>query len=891
MNDNTLQLFDKSMDEYIAYFLLNCSYIQNKQIQDSRSNLKIIDVKPEDIQDKRFLKHKCFVDRYDSVYITLTYDYLTCGERINFKNIRQLRYELLDMDTINKLFGNTIDVFHNGIKIPRSELMIALYDNYFVVQLPAKYKTFITMNVLMRPYVYDASSNKKVITIKKEDIKDSNKDEIIVYANGKQIRESYSVIEDDTTITITLTVPTVTLFEVVFVRNLKKHGYTSFKNSHIRLLDKRGKFPISVNNILTFNDGYFVNYKLQPKTANYFYSEIPAAESDVFYTLFVYKEEEYDHNYYDDNYAWFTEFKDNIMDIINSPEQLPEFVNQFYLFNREISLSDYLENKYTNLLDYNIDMAKQTLLYNDELICKVYECIFKNISYISVERKFLYMKDYDLANYLRYNNKAENTDPNKQVDFISGMYLFQIPNINKYNINIYIDGIRYFDFRYDDYVADIQNIYLKSSRIKKSSVIEFEYIKTPYTDVRKVNILGSNTNILSISNAKEVGLINSIIEEKYIEVFNNNNSIYTNIPLTNVTYDAVEDVLHIESSTKFKEGSMYTVSNNNFCKIFKFDTRRRGEGFTAELEGLFATTITKNSFRVYKNGRELSSDVITNVTWGGTAVDGITTITLDIRYTIYELIEIEYIPEITETVFSKKLLASDGKVDLYNNTFGKIGKNFITECNQYYILNGRRVLPENYKRWCAKGMTLSGLKSQKNFAIKHFNNKLLEEMMTQFYNFYETSCNKLFSKYVVGIMEGSLTDTEDDCTDVNIERTGELYYDLYQEFLKHNIIDTGDNLPEYIAFKYKGLIDEGLNNTIMIDNNEDQLYWMPLDASMTSDESLLNILGLYYKLLQDVHSVQVVNPTDIPEELYEKYKELFNNNVLVLQVPNFSLKQ
>ena len=136
-------------------------------------------------------------------------------------------------------------------------------------------------------------------------------------------------------------------------------------------------------------------------------------------------------------------------------------------------------------------------------------------------------------------------------------------------------------------------------------------------------------------------------------------------------------------------------------------------------------------------------------------------------------------------------------------------------------------------------------------------------------------------------MKGFLTDDESDCTDVNIERTGELYYDLYQEFLKHNIISIGDPLPEYIAFKYAGLVDEGLNNSIMIDTTEDQLYWMPLDATMESEDNLIKIMNLYYKLLDDINELVVIDPDDIPDELYNTYKDLFDNNVLILQVPEY----
>ena len=62
---------------------------------------------------------------------------------------------------------------------------------------------------------------------------------------------------------------------------------------------------------------------------------------------------------------------------------------------------------------------------------------------------------------------------------------------------------------------------------------------------------------------------------------------------------------------------------------------------------------------------------------------------------------------------------------------------------------------------------------------------------------------------------------------------------------------------------------------------------MPLVATQESEENLVKIMNLYYKLLDNINELVVVDPDDIPDQLYKDYKELFDNNVLVLQLPEY----
>lgn len=877
MNKEAEAIFRKSMDDYIRYFLMNRSYIQMNQIQDSRSNIRIYDVTEDQMFDKRFLKHKCFVDTFKSVYVTLPYDYLTSGERINFKDIRRIRYELQTLDVINGLFGNTIDIFYNGVKVLRKEILIALYDDFFVIQLPKKYKDFTKMSVMMRPYIMDISVTTSSVKVEKQLLNNTGYEDFIVYVNGKQTK-SYSVLNESTTFTIRASIP-VTTMEVTYIRNINEYGQASLKNSHLDLRSVRGKYPIPPNNILTFSNGLFVNLNVTPKTGNIFESAVNT--SDKFLVYYAYKEYSDEEYYYDDKYAWFADYKSNIMDIINNPNELPRFINEFYLYTREISLSDFLEKGYSDLLVYNTDIAKDTIAYDDELITKIYECIYNNMDTFNLfTRKYVDMSKEDRNSMIRNDNTQEDTDPSRRVDFISPMYVFKVPNINKYNINVYVDGIRYFDYKHVDRVGDVDNIYLKVTRVPNNAIIEFEYVNTPHNNGRFSMFVGTGSTKITISNASKDGLISGVHELRYISI---STSAGANVALKDIEYDASADQLIITGTKAFGTGSTFRITNTFFNAVITRDTGWRSNGkedFSVPISSLNIDNLSVEYFRVFKNGRELPRSCYRLST-------DKTKMIVNAEFTIYEQIVVEYLPNKQAEIYYNPKLGSDGRVDMLTGRPNT--EDYLIDIDQYFILNGRKVPEKNYKIWCTKGMTLSGLKSQKHFCIRVNEDELMKELMYEFVQKYKVHTHA-YSEYIITIMKGSLTDTEDDCTDKNLDRMGELYYDLYQEFLKHNIVDLSQPLPEYIAFKYAPLIDENLNNTIMLDTTEQQLYWMPLDATMQHEDDLIEIMGLWYKLLEDVHSIQAVDPNDIPDELYEKYKELFDNNVLVVQMPNFAVK-
>ena len=884
-------IFYKAINDYMQFFLYNRSHTMLKLIQESRSNIKIYNVTKDQMANKKILKHKCFDDRYDHVYITLPYDYLTAGERINFKDIRKIRYELLPMNKINSLFGNTIDVFYDGRKILSKDLKIALYDNYFVVEMPYEYKDFTKMLVMKRPYVFDMYCEDKTIKIPKKSIRyGCTIDSIIVYMNNYEC-DNYSIVEYDDYYLLKTPVDIKTM-EITFIKNLKKFGYKTFPNGYIDMRSERGRYPINSDGIISFRNGLFVNLGFEAVTGDIFKSSIITDYEYLIY--YTYQEYDYENNYYDDNFEWYANYKEDIMDIINNPALLPEFINEFYLFNKEISLSDYLEKGYKNLNNYYTDKSYDTLDFNDELITKIYECMFNNYNDNLIERKY-----YDLSKLtieeiddITYTNNKETKKSNTDIiNFISPMLRFDVPNKEEYKINVYIDGIRNYEYSYVDYKNGISYIYIKKSKVKSNSMIEFEYIKTQYDKVRSIRLLGDGSNQFLIPNCREIELLLDKNDERYIRVFHEVDSKYIKLEISEIIYDYNEDTLLITLKENTVNNDIYKISNTRFNKVYKYDTRKRGAGYTLNLSGFELTDCDHDNFRIYKNGRELPnySYTIKTLPKDNTENNNII-IDLDIKYTVYELIEVEFIPNKIETSIYIDKLESDGKIDLLNNTnirTGNVGNEFFTPLNQYYCLNGRRVMNDHYKIWCAKGLTLNNLRSQKHFSLLNVNESILNLLMEDFYNYYANNCRYLFSQFVVTIMKGFLTDDESDCTGVNIERTGELYYDLYQEFLKHNIISIGDPLPEYIAFKYAGLVDEGMNNSIMIDTTEDQLYWMPLDATMESEDNLIKIMNLYYKLLDDINELVVVDPDDIPDELYNTYKDLFDNNVLVLQVPEY----
>lgn len=880
-----------ALEKYMNYVKTHISYGLMEQQQIARCNLKTITIEQDKTYKNLDKKHLTYNNIYNSVYFVAHSDFLTTGERLGRTEMMKLRYKLFTIKELSKKFQNTIEIFHDGYKIPYDEIRIALFDDYFIVEVPEKYEKYNTLDVLVHTYGFTEIYKNNEIEISKKKINDDfkNKNDFLVFINHKQ-SNNFSIIENEDSYNIRCFEEGET-YEIVYIPYLNYYGKSYIENSHINIMDVKRKFPIAANNIITFNKGLFINLGLTAKTDGIFKSSLNINdELDLFY---VYKDYDFESAYYNDQYRWLATYLDNFMEIINDPDQLPEFAQKFELFRKDISLQDFLEKHYTNIDKYNHDKTNDTIDFCEECLLTFSKFLQDEYSDTFITKKYYTdLSKIDRASLIRTDNKSEIKEEKYQTEFKEKMFLIAFSNKKKYPYNIYINGIRFYDYLIEYNEAGYSYVYVRADQIPENAFIEVEVIRTKLSLPKKTLEICDGTDKLIIPKLSEFDFFSNENEYKNISIARpvEDNSRYINDDENIKSLEVKDDSLIITFNNPYPINTGIEVYNLSFYKEYKNNTRTESDkGYDIDLIDLESCIFNKNHIRVFKNGKELPREFY-SIEFPSEDNDlKYPKIHLNISYAIYELITVEYIPDEYEEMYFREKLELDGKVDILHPE--GIPEKFMSEDLNYYTLNGIRVTPYYHKFWCSKGITLYDYNSVYFFTVMMLTNRQFREDLQDFINQYSEN-KKLLDEYILSLMNGALNerplhDTDPKVTEPDYTRAGKLYADLYQEFLKLNIINDDAIIPEYIIIKYGPLIDAE-TNVLKIDTNMKQLYWMPLDANKKNDydENTRKIMDLYYQLLDDFESLYIIDPSDIPDDVYEKYKELFMNNCLVLQVPN-----
>lgn len=861
------KIYNDSISEYIDYFKNNLSYKHTVEHQQALTGITQIEI-TKDMVHREYQIRDTRMRWYNRIYAIIPLRLFTAGERNTLESIRELREGFTDIKKLRDKTSMTFDLYYNGYKVQYTKFYVRVFDDVIALSLPSNYRNFTSLRLIHRPYYCDFmdTTGSKYIDIPKDTLLDKNVDyrDFLFFANNLENR-NYKIENKGKYYRITFTkIASINIIEVIYIKNIRYFGELNTVNTHLILTSKRLNLPFNVNNILLYGTGGTKSsVELTPKTGDLICTSEEYAMNK--FRLYYVSDDSKEY-YYDDKMEWFIRNTKDLNSYLKESIESPEFVKQFKLFTKDISLDEFINGDYTDINNYIETKINETIEYDPELISLLYTFIYNNTTSNLFTNKYLSEKEIDEMPIVRNNSLSKGDSA--QIDFINQMALIKILNTNNYKLNIYLDGIRYFDYIHEDYINNTSYIYIKTNRLINSDNILVETINTEYRDIRSFNFIGENKKLFKFDSELAKTLVTDTKELRYLRLYKGD------------TYIDIIDGLKIEDdgsltvyfSKALEADEIYTLANPYFYSLFQYDTKARDSGF---IETLPLKYIDKNKqhFRVFKNGREIPRKFY-NIDFTGE----FPVITLNVQYTIYELIEIEYLPNRIRELVANNEVNDDGKISIMNET------NFLRELNEYFLINGRRISPDKYKVHCTKGMTIGNLPSKKNFRVMINDDDLISRVLSNFLNTYNNT-KKLYSEYIIEIMQGGpFTDEEDDCSKPSILRSGELYYDLYQEFLKHNILDMNKGLPDYIAFKYNKLVDTKLNNSILVDSNEVQLYPMPLNGNIDySDEDLLLISDLYYKLLDDVKSVQEINKDDIPIDLYEKYKELFEHNCLIIE--------
>ena len=885
-----MQIAEKSFDSFIEDFRKTKSHIHLDTIQKDRAAFSILDVEEGEIHQTVW--HKS--NRYNTLgkcYIKKTLKALFAGERVNRSVISKLRYRLMSMATFNSIFNRRIDIFNNGIKLNSDEVMIALFDNSIILEIR---DNLIDTNIriISRPYHHDITLRGNIanVNVMYSDIVGAKNNEYIVFRDGLIYTETSStILPSKTGFIIKLAQPATRSVEVIFIKGIISTNISNFDRGLIDIDPYVGhEHPVHNGNILSFDThGKLIDLMLEPITSTTFKSDISSL--DRFKMWVIYNIETTDNGIYTDNMLWYiNKYKNDFYDNIDSIGNLPDFVKEFKLFIDDININDYVSSdEHTVLNDYYKSKAHDIIKYDDELISTLYDTVYVKTDQsnkVDVHMTSFSIVDGYIDDNTRLDTSKESLD--NITKFPTAMVMFKLHNPEKKIFNVYLDGIRLFvhshRFNYNnyDYVYIMKRVLLNRGYNNITFEVFSSKSSSPYIIPMHIN----STAPITIPNFAKSSNEDRIINDTKIVAFNVGGGVTEYVGDVSSKYNTKDDAMTLSLPRKPSVGRITKIVDANFVKVYSHETKKRGEGIILTLTGFELVPYDPRYYRVFKNGRQIPRS---NYTITFDNIKNVPIINIDVNYTVYELIEVEYTPVIFDMMTYDKGIEPDGKIDLIarvnQNTPTK--KMFFNSSRNKIILNGRYLFGDTIKKWCNRGLTLHNTASLKHLEIHDIYNDTIDNICKPYYDKYKDMA-KLFSKFVVTTMVGGpCSDTESDCTDVNIERTGEMYYDLYREFLKHNIVSFGDRLPEYIAFKYGGLVDTGLNNTIMVNAEEEQLYWMPLDATMEHEQQMVEIMGLYYELLDDIASLQVIDPNNIPPELLEKYEELFENNVLVVQVP------
>ncbi|MEI2418801.1 hypothetical protein V6O07_00880, partial [Arthrospira platensis SPKY2] len=251
---------------------------------------------------------------------------------------------------------------------------------------------------------------------------------------------------------------------------------------------------------------------------------------------------------------------------------------------------------------------------------------------------------------------------------------------------------------------------------------------------------------------------------------------------------------------------------------------------------------------------------------------------VDCQCFMSEQMNVEFVPYRMKEVYSADVIDDYGKIKIDKRQL----KYPLGVLIDSLYLNGRKLHPNNIIQNSSTGMELINILSKQNFCI------LLKEDYDTYTNFPDfteafSRGNAQFDNYIKETMVGSRINIMENNVlekDFNIMR--DLYWDLYNEYLKTAIVDFGSDVPDYIAIKYADLVN--YQDMIYIDSSEQMNHWMPLDASQTYAQNQEHLANIYENMMSTLATLPVIHPYVADKDEIAKIEPLADKNVIVIDL-------
>lgn len=877
-DDLKYRIRKESLDETVKEFIMNYSYSLLSTVQDARVGMDVYEVKKNGFQIKEQVKHK---EHY--YWKPFTHFFIVCQglelvEEFERKQTQEDvllhkfdKYQLIPLSEFNKYYEYTFDMYHNGKKIPVSDIQIVFTDFHTILCVPYKYEVFTTMHIIRRNYYLDLQSKTaNVFKLNMADHPYVEKFGWFCYVDGL-FTTDFTARKVGNEFVITVNAAIGKLIEVNCMPALKQTQTLTKGTKHFRLQRKvKGKreykFPVHIENVMIFANGLYTDLGVTAITSDVF--RIEPLPVDKAFAMIFYEEQYGDVHDYRDHVLWYDtdHGKDLVADL--DANKVPEYITKFKTSNVDTSAQNLVESKLDDT-EWRAKKLKEITNYDYEFYNKYINAVQSRAKI--TESKFVDVSKMDYNKALRNNNRSDVWDTGKLKDFDQQYFLVSIPNPDSVGFNVFVDGIR------DDeplvyHQNDETMVYIRSSRVSAKSIIEFEMMYVNSAIQMRDITVAANQRFFVIG-------YNEFLDIDYLKLFMYDTTKKKYYPFSGwspMVYPERTDGMLVQTFP----GNIILKAVNTFVNVM---TRYVVPGKTTRVlvDGsleMAHLSHSKENYRIYKNGRTLP-----HYCWSvefPTLMNDLATpkFTINAAFTIGEVIYIEHIPFAQKPIYDEQLVEEYGRV---RPDKGKLEAPFNDNIMTYY-LNGRRISHRYHEIPTNNGLQLWSVNSRKHFNT--YLNRQSFKLVSEFSQNYNVGPD-LYDVYLKSLMVGELIkDEEPDVTGPEMIGMIDLYYDLYREYLKHNVVDGSQNMPKYVSFKYSGLVTTP-ENLIYVDMEKEQSRWMPLDSEMKHDgEEFITVGDEYYQILSDFETLPTFDLQNIPPELYEKYKDVFNNNVIVLDI-------
>lgn len=859
---NEISTYDTdAMYKYLSDFRRNKSHLESSHINSGRVLLRRTDISIEDELSSDEFKFRSRIYRYPG------YNFIPYRGSLLDERIKKYVYPSLDvktlqdvLDTLNSLgfSKNTMDVYFDGEKVNNKKLKLIWEYNNFIFMTEEEP---LDVTVIVREYIKDFSvvdTNK--IIIDKESKGLYNSSFKLVFANGLKTNNYTETNNEDGTITLTINDDGCEHAELVL---MKKYAETVNVPAGSGWIDIRpnSKLAINENNMLVFMNGMLTNVTYSRKGNSYFkINEYGNYNKEI---ILCHDERAEENVISYGNIDWY---KANISS--NIPKELndntaPTFIKYFTNCNIDTTCNS-ADRIGKNAKGYLTDIINEVIDYDPENFIQYINSYLKDRDNYT-KSYVVSLNEYDYNNYIRNDNSDVPKYANNPETFTFPMVMVTIDNPENRPFKLYVDGVAMFRNIKSYYSMGKTYIYFRRSKVLANSYIEIE-VYNAERERYEEEIIVDTTGLYKVR-YKELQRVKDLI------------SVYKSTDegeLTEVNF-TITDNNEINVGQN-KSGLYKIVINNAIIYAEHVINCRFMESISFDVPNHSLSIYDKDYYRLYKNGKLIPSKY-----WDITFPDdgiGTPNVTVNCKAHMSEQFCLEFNPYKVRELYGEDAIDNYGRIRLDQDTLE--GYPLATSIQAIY-LNGRKLNHHNIIQNSSNTMELVNVLSTNNFTV------LLKEDFdnyTNFPDFKDTYLNGFssFDDYIKEIMAGSLINNiEQNVLEKDFDIMRDLYWDLYNEYLKNNIVDFGlHGVPDYIAIKYADLVNH--EDIIYIDCSEQMNHWMPLDATMTTTENMERITNLYDELLLGIRESGQLTATIADTTDMQKYKELTDKNIIVIDL-------